>query len=189
MGQRCDCGMTTPSFIWCPVFLLEVGRFPLPTVRHFIKGPSLWVLVISHFPSLWCILGVGWGGPPNLLFPEVACLHSFCWPSNLQSFSLTQYQIRFPSTSHCPPTLSTLPLKLLPPSPLVIVCFLLSPKWEWGIFTWSLQLVEPFEFCGLVLCILFRVFFFFLFLSFWLISSFFFLLRFIYLFIYLFIYM
>ena len=25
MGQRCDCGMATPSLTWCPVFLLEVG--------------------------------------------------------------------------------------------------------------------------------------------------------------------
>jgi hypothetical protein len=39
-------------------------------------------------------------GPPNLLSPEVACFHSFCWPPGLQSFSLTQYQIRFLSTPH-----------------------------------------------------------------------------------------
>jgi hypothetical protein len=24
MGQRCDCGMATPSLTWCPIFLLEV---------------------------------------------------------------------------------------------------------------------------------------------------------------------
>jgi hypothetical protein len=24
MGQRCDCGMTTPSLTWCPVLLLEL---------------------------------------------------------------------------------------------------------------------------------------------------------------------
>ena len=44
---------------------------------------------------LWCILGVQ--------FPEVACLHSFCQTSGLQSFSLYQYQIRFPSPhTNCP---------------------------------------------------------------------------------------
>ena len=48
------------------------------------------------------------------------CLHSFCWPSGLQSFSPTQYQIRFHSTPSLPPTLSTFPPRSLPPSPLVI---------------------------------------------------------------------
>jgi hypothetical protein len=38
---------------------------------------------VSHLPGLWCILG----DSLNLLFPEVASLHSFCWPSGLQSFS------------------------------------------------------------------------------------------------------
>jgi hypothetical protein len=61
------------------------------------------------------------GSPPNLLFPEVACLHSFCRPSGLQSFSLTQYQIRFP-----PPH----PLSLPSPSLLTYDCFLLSLKWD-----------------------------------------------------------
>ena len=44
-------------------------------------------------PGLWCILKFS----PNLLFPKVACLHSFSWPSGLQFFSLIQYQIRIPS--------------------------------------------------------------------------------------------
>jgi hypothetical protein len=30
------------------------------------------------------------GGPPNFLFPKVVFLHSFFWPSGLQSYSLTQ---------------------------------------------------------------------------------------------------
>ena len=50
------------------------------------------------------------GGYPNLLFPEVACFHSFCWPSQLKSFSLIQYQI---SSPHTPPTTILLPC---PPS-------------------------------------------------------------------------
>jgi hypothetical protein len=54
-------------------------KLPVPTVWHFIKGPSFWVLRVSHFPGLWCILE----GPPNFLSPYVACFHSFCWPSGL----------------------------------------------------------------------------------------------------------
>jgi hypothetical protein len=34
MGQRCYCGMATPSLTWCPVLLLY--KFPLLTIRHFI---------------------------------------------------------------------------------------------------------------------------------------------------------
>ena len=72
-----------PSPIWCPVFLLEVDSIS-----------SLFLLLgisskVSHLPGLWCILE----GPPKFLPPEVACFHSFCWLSGLQSFSLTQYQI------------------------------------------------------------------------------------------------
>jgi hypothetical protein len=65
---------------------------------------------------------------PSWLFPF------FLWPSGLQSFSLTQYQIMFPSPSHSPLT-----------SPLFHTgsslwtwtcgCFLLSPKWDWGVPT------------------------------------------------------
>jgi hypothetical protein len=74
-------------------------KFPLPTVSG----------VLSKFPPFesWESLapqvsGAFWGEgcPPNLLFPEVSCLHSFCCSSGLQSFSFTQYQIRFPSPCH-----------------------------------------------------------------------------------------
>ena len=82
-------------------------NFLLPSVWHFIKSPSLCVLGVSHLPNLWCVLGC----PSNLLFPEVVCFHSFCWPLGLQFFSLTQHQIRFPSPHQCtpPPCLLSLP--------------------------------------------------------------------------------
>jgi hypothetical protein len=91
---------------------------------------------VSHLPGLCCILE----GPLNFLSPEVACFLSFCWPSGLQSFSVTQYQIRFlshslsspPPLSHPPPR--SHPLSLIgpsfPPSPLVIAFFCLPSGTE-----------------------------------------------------------
>ena len=89
--------------------------------RAFHLRSSLWVLRVSHLPGLWCILE----GSPNLLFPEVACFHSFCWPSGLQSFSFTQYQIRFPS----PPSPDPIhfPSQVSPSLP-TCDCFLHSPS-------------------------------------------------------------
>jgi hypothetical protein len=42
------------------------------------------------------------GGSPYFLPPPVACFHSLCCPSGLQSFSLTQYMIMLPSSHPCP---------------------------------------------------------------------------------------
>ena len=113
----------------CPPAGGGISKFPLPTIQHFIKGPSLGVRIVFHLPDLWCILGV----LPTSLFPEVACLHSFCWPSGLQSFSLTQYQIRFlsnPTVSHPNPHLHSLPSSSLPPFLLVIAFFSLPSGTE-----------------------------------------------------------
>jgi hypothetical protein len=73
---------------------------------------------VSHLPGFWYILE----GAPNLLPPEVACFHSFCWPSGLQPFSLTQYQIRFPSS---PLSCS---LSLPGPSPPLVIAFFSVPN-------------------------------------------------------------
>jgi hypothetical protein len=88
--------------------------------------------------SLWCILE----GLPKLLPPKVACFHSSCWLLGLQTFPLTQYQIRFPFSSLCPPIQF---LSQGPPSLPTCDSFLLSPKWDWGILNWALQLVDLFE--------------------------------------------
>jgi hypothetical protein len=91
-------------------------------------------------------------GSPNLLFPEVACFSSFCWPSGLQSFSLIQYQIRFPN----------FPRHLLP-QPLshpTCDCFLLFPNW-WGIPTCTFSLLNFLS--SVVLPWVFWMFFFCLF--------------------------
>jgi hypothetical protein len=68
-------------------------------------------------------------GSPHLLPPKVACFHSFCWPSGLQ---------------FCPPPhtwpCSPLPLPVLSSTWVSSSlcphdCFLLPPKWDWGILT------------------------------------------------------
>jgi hypothetical protein len=104
-------------------------------------------------------------GSPNLLFPEVACFNSLCWPSGLQSLSLTQYQIWFPSNPHCLPTPSTFPLRSLPPHFLAFFSFPSGTE----VFPWAPQLVEPFEFCGLYL--VYSVWFFSFSFFFWLIFT------------------
>jgi hypothetical protein len=56
-----------------------------------------------------------------------------------------------------PPSTTPSPLpihfpSLLPPHPPPTCdCFLLSPKWDWGVLTCALQLVDLFKFCGLYL--------------------------------------
>jgi hypothetical protein len=106
-----------PHFMPCPPAGSGLYKLPLPIAycgEFHLR--SLWVLRVPHLPGFWCILE----GPPNLLPPKIACFHSFCWPSGLQSFSLTRYQIRFPSL---PPHLPTSPPRSLPPSLLVIAFF------------------------------------------------------------------
>jgi hypothetical protein len=124
MGQRCNYGMATSFLISCPVFLLEVGSI---SSLSLLSGISFKVPPFESWESLTSqVYGELWGVPPNLLFPEFACLHAFCWTSGLQFFSLTQYQIMFCSPSHClhPPNQLSLPNPSLSPH------FLLSPKWD-----------------------------------------------------------
>ena len=97
MGQSCDCGIVALFVIWCPVFLLDVG---------FISSFSLLLDISSKDPlfescqSLTSqVSGAFWRVPPTSYFLRLpVSIFFFCWSSGLQSFSLTQYQIRFPST-------------------------------------------------------------------------------------------
>ena len=117
MGQRCDCGMATPFLNWCPIFLLEVGSISSLSLLSGISSKVLSFPRVSYIPGLWCILE----GYPNLLFPEVACFHSSCWPSELHSVSLTQYKTRFLPPPYPPrllPSLSSF-LSQVPSSPVV----------------------------------------------------------------------
>jgi hypothetical protein len=136
-------GNPIPHLIPCLPARGGLYKFPLPTVRHFIKCPSLWVLRVSQLPDLWCILD----GLSILLSPEVACLYSFCWPSGLHSFFLTQMSDQVPLYF---PTLIHFSFQV-PPSIPTCYCILLPPKRVWGTLTWALQLVDFFEFCRLYL--------------------------------------
>jgi hypothetical protein len=87
-------GTATLSHTWCPVVLLDVGS-PYCWASHLRPlplGPESLLPPRSLVHSL---------GPSNLLPPKVAYFHLFWWPSGLQSFSTTQHQIMFPSSS-CP---------------------------------------------------------------------------------------
>jgi hypothetical protein len=53
-------------------------KFPFPIVGHFPLSPE------SLSPPRFL---VHCRGSSNILPPKVACFHSFCWPSGLQSCS------------------------------------------------------------------------------------------------------
>jgi hypothetical protein len=109
------------------VFLLEVVSVSSLSLLLGIYLKFLSLILESLLPPR-SLLHSG-GSPPNLLFPEVARFHSFCWPSGLQSFSFSQYQIRLPSPPNFPPS-STFSSRSLPPSPLVIAFFSLPSGTE-----------------------------------------------------------
>jgi hypothetical protein len=145
---------------------MEVGSINsfLPTVGHFIKDPPYesWDSLTSQ------VSGAFWENPPpNLQFPEVACLHSFWWLSGFQSFSLTQYQIRFPLSPTVPPPPHThpLPSSSLTPSPLVIAFFIPLPSETEASSLGPFSLLSLFNSVDCILCILYK-FFFSLFFSF-----------------------
>jgi hypothetical protein len=146
MGQRYDCGVATPSLPWCPVFLLEVG---LISSFSILLNLSLKVLPLDAWDSLTSqVSGAFWGSSQPTI--SWGCLFTFC-------LLVLRASVHFPSpnnrsgsaisTTHYHPvhTTSQVPLSL-------ITCpiwerkdsFLLSPKWDWGILTWAIQLVELF---------------------------------------------
>ena len=127
LTHDCTCFMTLRALSYC---------------LKFHQRSCLWVLGVSCLPGLWCILG----GTPKLLFPDVACLHSFCWSSGLQSFPSPNIRLGFPLSPLLPHPVH-FPSQILPSLP-TCDCFFLSPKWYRSILNGALQVVEPFEFCG-----------------------------------------
>jgi hypothetical protein len=87
----------------------------------------------------------------KLLFPEIACLHSFCRSSGLQSFSLTQYQIRFPLPLNVPPlsSYSFTSSSLTPHLWLLSSLSQVELKWEWGV----LNLLSLLNYVDYIFCI------------------------------------
>jgi hypothetical protein len=151
IGQSCDCGCNPlPHLMSCLLAGGGLYKFPLPTVRHYIKGPSLWVLRDSQLSVLWCILGVS--QTPT----SQDCLFKF--------FLLAlRASVLFPSPSSRlgPPLLYSIDFpSQVPPFLPTCDCFLLPPMWDCDICTWALQLVDiwvlwpvSWVFCALCVCV------------------------------------
>jgi hypothetical protein len=119
MGQSFECRMSTPSL---PAGG-ELCKFPPYCGAFHLRSLPLSPESLSPPRSL-----VHTEDPHSLLSSEVASFHSFCCPSGLQSFSLTQYQIRFPYPYPHPHPLPVHFSFQVPPSLPTYDCFLLPPK-------------------------------------------------------------
>ena len=75
MGQRCDCGMATPSLTCCPVFLLKVGSV---SSLSLLLGISSKVIPESLSPARSLV--------HYFLFPKVACFHFSAGPQGFSPF-------------------------------------------------------------------------------------------------------
>jgi hypothetical protein len=147
MGQRCNCGMETPSLTWCPVFLLWV---PSPYCLAF----HLRSLSVESWESLTSQVSGTFSIVPQ---PSI----SLCWSCLFIFFLLAlRASVFFPHPitdqvplyPHIPPHPHPIHFpSLVSPSLPTCDCFLLPPKWDWGVLTWAFQFVELFEFCGLYL--------------------------------------
>jgi hypothetical protein len=117
MGQRCDCGMATPSLTWCPVFLLEVGSISSLSLLWGIPSNvppfDSWESLTSQFSDAF------WRVPPTSYFLRpvfILCVgpqdFSSCPLPNTRSDSLlphtSPHPVQFPS--HFPPSFPTSPL-------------------------------------------------------------------------------
>ena len=129
MVQRCDCGVTTLALTWCPVFLLEVGSL---SSLSLLSGISTKVPSFESWESLTSkVSGAFWGVPSTSYFLWLPVYILCAGPHPIPTLVPPDPWIQFPSQVHS--------------------YFLFSPKWDWGILTWALQLVEIFEFCGIYL--------------------------------------
>jgi hypothetical protein len=157
-------GWQHPLPHWLTVFMLEVDSlisFSLLSGIPSKIGPfEFWESLTSQvFGELWIVDGV-----PNPLPHETAYLYCFCWlpwvlfphplPDKVPLPLVTQPPVQFPSQVF--PSLPTCDF------------FLLALKWDWGILTRALQLVDLFQFCGLYLgfvCLFVCLFVLFLFFT------------------------
>ena len=159
MGQTCNCRMA-PSLIWFPVFLLEVGSVSSLSLLSRSSSkvpPSLWVLSISQLPGCWCILECA---------PQPPISRSFLFSLFLLALRVSvlfphpvpdQVPLSWDSSS-----MSTFPFISLHPSPCVIAFFSFQ---NGTVLTWSLHLIDFSAFCGLYLCFLGILYFFFCLIS------------------------
>ena len=111
--------------------------------------------------------GISWKDPPSESWESLTSQISGVFWRVLR----TSYFLRLPlsilsvgpqgfSPFPLPNTRSGFPFPLTPPYPVhfpsqvppsfpTCDCFLLPPKWDWGVLSWTHQLVDIFEFCGL----------------------------------------
>jgi hypothetical protein len=146
MGQRCDCGIATPSLTWCPVFLLEVGSI---SSLSLLFGISSKLPPCESWESLTSqVSGAFWRVPPTSYFLKLPVYSLSAGPQDFSPFPSIpdQVPLSFPLLPH--PHSVHFPSQVTPFLP-TCDCFFLSLNWDWGILTWALQLIDLFEFCGL----------------------------------------
>jgi hypothetical protein len=134
IGGSYDCGMATPFLIWCPVFLLEVSSI---SSLSLLLGITSKVLLFESWESLTSqVSGVFWSPPPPTFYlPRLPISILSASPQGFNPFLSPNTR----SGSPFPPI--PCPLSLSGPSlPPTCPCFLLPPKWDWGVLTWALQL-------------------------------------------------
>jgi hypothetical protein len=95
-----------------------------------VPSPHCWAFHPRSLPwdSLTSQVSGTFSSIPHFLTPKIACFHSFCWPSGLQSFSKTQYLIMFPSSPPCTISYAEASLTLTFCPHAVIVFFPPSPS-------------------------------------------------------------
>jgi hypothetical protein len=121
--------------------------FQGPAIQQIHSFNHFHCYSIHNWESLTSqVSGTLWRIPLNIRPPEVDCFHSFCWPSGLQSFSPTQYQIMSASSLNPGPC----PLSHSGPSRLVIAFF----SFPSGTEAYSLGPFSLLNFLSSVDCIL-----------------------------------
>jgi hypothetical protein len=158
MGERYDCGMATPSFTWCPVFLLEVGSISSLSYCQAFYLRSHPLIPESLLPPRSLVHSGGSPQAPYFLWLPVSILSA--GPQRFSPFPSpnTRSGSPLPPPPHAPFTFSS---RSHPPSPLVIAFFSLPSGTEAS----SLEHFSFFTFLSSVDCILGILYLF------WLISS------------------
>jgi hypothetical protein len=134
-----------PSFDGCPVFLLEMDSI---SSLSLLSGSSSKVLPLGSESLTSQVSGAIWRVLPTSYFPRLPVSTLSAGPQGFSPFPSPSIRSGFPLPST--PSLTHFPFQD-PPSLPTWDCFLLPPKWDWGVLTWALQLVEIFDFCLLYL--------------------------------------
>jgi hypothetical protein len=146
MGQRCDCAMATPSLIWCPVFLLEVGSIsslsPLLGISSKVPPFESWDTLTSQVSGAFC---GGWSGVGRSYFLRLPVYILSAGPPGFSPFPSHNTRsgtlLSYPTSAIPPPPPRSLPLS--GPSLPTWDCFLLFPKWDWDFTLHQSEWLRP----------------------------------------------